>query len=188
VKRATADEGKGGSVSERFEVVPSILIPVQGDPLLLPCAVVAEVVRYLPPERAEAAPDWWLGYARWRDRPIPIVSFEAACGHRRTHDGTPTGLVVLNVLRGEAGVDFYALVTAGTPHLLQITDKTISEREGAPTESLVSRGVLIKGEPARIPDLPALERLILAQATETKPPPLAGVTPPTPDRPSSAPS
>jgi chemosensory pili system protein ChpC len=151
-------------VSQAYQVVPSIVIPVHDHPLVLPCAVVAEVVRYVPPEPAPEAPPWLLGYVKWRDRSIPVVSFEAARGDRPALDEMPSNLVVLNVLRPEPEAHFYAILTAKTPRLLQISDRTIADQEGAPPGALVSREVLVKGDPARIPDLAALESLVLGHA------------------------
>jgi chemosensory pili system protein ChpC len=152
-------------VSETFQVVPSILIPMGEQPLVVPCAVVAEVVRYSPPRPVPESPPWLLGHVRWRDRSVAVASFDAARGAREGQSGTPANLVVLNVLRPDPEVAFYALATWGTPRLVQVSDRTVAEREGSAPGPLVSREVLIKGDPARIPDLPALEDLILSQGS-----------------------
>jgi chemosensory pili system protein ChpC len=149
-------------VSEPFQVVPSILIPMHEQPLVVPCAVVAEVVRYSPPRPVPQSPPWLLGHVRWRDRSVAVASFEAARGAQEG-SGTPANLVVLNVLRPDTQVAFYALATWGTPRLVQISDRTLAEREGTVPGPLVAREVLLKGDPARIPDLPALEDLILSE-------------------------
>jgi chemosensory pili system protein ChpC len=152
-------------MTDAFRVVPSILIPVQDHPLIVPCAAVAEVVRYVVPRKAPGAPEWLLGQVRWRDRAIPVVSFEAAQGGHETRAAAPANLVVLNVLRSDTTLGFYALASEGRPRLLQVSDRTIAGREDSAAGPLVACEVLVKGEPARIPDLAALENLVLAQAT-----------------------
>ena len=67
-------------MSERIAEVYSLLIPLADARLLVPRACVAEVVGYHLPAPMESAPPWYLGLLNWNARPVPLVSFEGACG------------------------------------------------------------------------------------------------------------
>lgn len=83
----------------------ALLLPLLGRTLLLPSVALAELVNLLPVEPVEpggaAAPAWYLGAVRWRERRVPLLSFEAAAT-----GGAPPALrriAVLHALGGHGG-------------------------------------------------------------------------------------
>lgn len=64
----------------RVESIRCLLIPVTDHNLLLPAAVVAEVIDYREPDPLPdhlADQEWLFGFASWRDQKVPLVSMEA---------------------------------------------------------------------------------------------------------------
>ena len=143
-------------------VVHSMLIPLRGEPLILPCAAVAEIVPCPRPERVDGSPEWWLGNIPWRGRTIAVVSFESACGGAGVSE-PPAHVAVMNGQTGHSELSFYAIAIKSIPRLLKVDDKTLTPQDPeAIRNPLVLARVLVKGEPALIPDLLALEDKLAA--------------------------
>jgi len=143
--------------------VRSQLIPIEGDNLILPNTAIAEVIFYAEPEVISAAPEWVLGRLGWRDRSIPLISFELACEQAKPAPGPRSKIVVINTIGGNPEINFFAIVTQGLPQLLLVDESKIKPIEHE-TESnpLILGRVIVNGEPAIIPNLDALESRLLA--------------------------
>lgn len=143
--------------------VRSQIIPIEGDRLLLPNTAVAEIVHYAEPTPVADAPAWLLGLLAWRDRRIPLVSFEAACDQPLPASGGRAKIAVLNTLNENTALDFFAVLTQGVPQLMLVNEGKIApiEHETA-THPLVLSQVILNGEPALIPNLDVLEEMLLA--------------------------
>lgn len=147
----------------------ALLLPLLGRTLLLPSVALAELVNLLPVEPGGApAPAWYLGAVRWRERRVPLLSFEAAAT-----GGAPPALrriAVLHALGGHGGLDFLALALQGLPRPCKVESDLAAS--GEVCAALELEAVTLAGESARIPDLPALERLLLDTGlwTEAAPP------------------
>lgn len=144
--------------------VRSLWIPLQDVNLLLPNVAVAEVIAFRVEEVLEAGPEWLLGGLRWREQHIPVVSFEAYCGRSAPALAEQTRIVVLNTLRGDAELPFYALATTGIPRLFLADEEalgdTLDAEEYAGEHCLSA--VRIGNESAVIPDLNQLHRQVEA--------------------------
>ncbi len=143
--------------------VRSQLIPIEGDNLILPNTAIAEVIFYVEPEAISTAPEWVLGRLSWRDRSIPLISFELACEQPQPVPDPRSKIVVVNTVGGNPEINFFAIVTQGLPQLLLIDEGKIApiehETEASP---LILGRVIVNGEPAIIPNLDVLESWLLA--------------------------
>lgn len=138
------------------------LLPLKGEQLLLPSTAIAEIVRLSPLEPVEGAPPWLLGHLAWRDRPIPVVSFEAACDEDVPVDARQSKIVVLNALGGHAQLHFFGLVVQGMPQLLQVSEDNLAVIEHeTELHQLMHCHVIVSGATAVIPDLDVLEERLL---------------------------
>ena len=136
------------------------LVPTAAAPLLLPNTAVAEVVGYVRPEDAGEGPPWLLGTVAWRGLRLPLVSLEALWGRE---DAPPTRrVVVMNGVKGEEALPFYALAAAGIPHLLTVRREALEADPEGETPPLVKARVKVAGQEAVLPDLDALEGQLLA--------------------------
>ncbi len=134
-----------------------LLLPLSGRSLVLPNVAVAELIGYRPGMQVLEGFDWHLGWIDWRNQRLPLISFEAACGGS-TQVGERARIVVLNSL-GDSRLRFMALLVQGIPRSCKLDSQlNYVDVPLAPLElAAVQVGELV----ARVPDLVALERLLL---------------------------
>jgi chemosensory pili system protein ChpC len=141
----------------------AVLIPVGGESLLLPAAVVVEITGFIEARPVPEAPPWLVGMLSWRRRTIPLVDFERASGQ----PASPVPghrAVVLRMLDGDSGCrGFYALRAAATPRVLRVNAAlvhSLAQPSGVPPYVAV-RVSVAAGEGALIPDLDRLQQAVL---------------------------
>lgn len=143
--------------------IRGVLIPVAGVRLLLPNAVVAEVITLPTLQPFEDALPGVLGRIAWRGWSLPLVQFAVAAGLAPSDHALYSRGVVLKALGGHAGMSFLALVTQGFPRLVTVSEAGIGRADGdMPRSDLVLEQVQVHDETALIPDLDALERRLAA--------------------------
>lgn len=139
------------------------IIPIGGDNLVLPNMAVAEIIQYSPVTVVTGVPDWFLGLLSWRDKTIALLSFELASRQDRPAANARAKIAVLNALGGDPEVHFFAILTQGVPQLMLVDESRIAPIEHeTETNPLILSRVIVNGEPAIIPNLDALERMLLA--------------------------
>jgi len=145
-----------------LDTIHGLLIPVGGDPLLLPNAAVAEISAYKPAQVVDEAPEWLSGIFEWRGIRIPLVVFERMC---EEPDEVPTNferIAVFNSLNGNDRLPFFAIATQGIPRLAQVNASILTATPSdVAVQGPVRESVLLNGEPARIPDLDEMEKSLL---------------------------
>lgn len=140
--------------------VRSLLVPVEGDFLIVPNAAVAEILGYTDPQPVPDGAAWMLGMLPWRGQMIPVVSFEALRGGAVPAGGRHSRLLVLHVLSDVTGdLRFYALLTQGFPSLMTIERGNIAPMDEQDQPATKGR-VLVAGRPALIPDLEVVETML----------------------------
>ena len=155
---------KGMSAVQRkqFETVHSLLLPVNKEILLLPNAAVAEVITYSEPEKVNDAPSWLLGMMNWRERRIPLVSFETISEGEPGKTHKNCRIAILNTLNGNNKVPYIGILTQGLPSLQVVRPNSIqyTDKPSIPRQSIVAY-VNLNGVAAIIPDIDDLETRIL---------------------------
>jgi len=159
-----AKAGKTGMTAaqrKHFETVHSLLLPINKEIMLLPNASVAEVVAYAEPEALNDAPNWLLGIMTWRERRVPLISFESISEGEPGTIHKNCRVAVLNTLNGNREVPYIAIVMQGLPSLqvvrpssLQFADKPTTPRQS------IKAYVNLNGVAAIIPDIDDLESRI----------------------------
>jgi chemosensory pili system protein ChpC len=135
-----------------------LILPLSDRNLLLPNVAVAELIDYQDCSAESGAPEWYLGPISWRQRTLPLLSFEAACGGR-TRVGGRARIVVLNALGGRDDLKFIALLTQGIPRSCKV-DNQLSYVD-VPLNDLELAAVQIGDTIAKIPDLVGLEQWLV---------------------------
>ena len=135
-----------------------LILPLSDRNLLLPNVAVAELIDYQDCSADSDAPQWYLGQISWRQRSLPLLSFEAACGGR-TLVGGRARIVVLNALGGRDDLKFIALLTQGIPRSCKV-DNQLSYVD-VPLNDLELAAVQIGDTIAKIPDLVGLEQWLV---------------------------
>lgn len=141
--------------------VRSLLVPLRDRALLIPNIAIAELIPWQALAPIDGAPDWLMGILTWRGYELPVVSFEAVRGDARPAADEQAHIAVMNSVKGEQGVPFYALATAGIPHLARLGEGDLQNTgafDNAPASGELAR-VQFEDQRAIIPDLDALETL-----------------------------
>ncbi|WP_053979782.1 chemotaxis protein CheW [Marinagarivorans algicola] len=151
----TVDNDTGG--------MACFVLPIQAGALLVPSISIAEVASVAPIFPDNSGPDWFLGHYNWRNRRVPLISFEKLT---RDQGGgiNPNGRIVLFKNTGaNTDVGFIAIPTQGIPRevMVMMEDVTDNAVQGdlSPFEVM---SVNCEGEEMTIPDLTALEDAYLA--------------------------
>ena len=144
------------------ESVRSLWVPLSGSNLLVPNVAIAEVIGHQPYETLAAGPDWLLGSLRWRDILVPVVSMERLLGFEVPDAGRGARIAVVNSVKADSGLSFYAMPTAGIPRLFAADEDALGaavEAGEARAES-VACAVQIGSEKALVPNMEVIQVLI----------------------------
>ena len=139
--------------------VRSLWVPLRDMNLLLPGMAVAEIGSYRAPVHVPGMPEWFLGMVKWRECEIAVISLESLCGLTVPSNPVFSRLMIVNSVRPDSRVEFYAMVTAGLPGLIQFGDDTARRFEVYDREGLHCV-VQVGSEVAVIPDLDYLQRAL----------------------------
>ncbi|PJK11438.1 chemotaxis protein CheW [Lysobacteraceae bacterium NML120232] len=136
-----------------------VMIQIPGGQLLLPNAVIAEVLSLAESEPVEGAPDWLLGKIRWHGWQVPLVAFS-----RLAQTGTPGSnlrgqrVLILKALGGNPRMPYMAILAQGFPRLITVPETL--EDLGVADEGVPAFKVRYLDEDAMIPDLEQMEILL----------------------------
>lgn len=148
-------------MADALESLNGLIVPLAGQPLLLPNVAVAELVGYRLSQPAAEGPKWFLGWTTWRDQKVPLLDPELLLGQSVTPaaDLQPRTLV-LNALGGRQGLHFIGLRIWGIPRSRKVVRgelEPVGERD-----QYVTQPVRLADEPTvmLIPDLLAIEQAL----------------------------
>ena len=142
--------------------VRGVLLPLHTGQLLIPNANLCEVIGYRSPETGpKTSPDWLLGIVNWRQRPVPLVSFDALIGSPVDSVGQRARIAMCYSLQDNAARPFMGILLRSIPHVVRIMEQLITPI-GQPGEfgPMVAGQVRIGGQEAWIPDFDNLERAL----------------------------
>lgn len=149
-------------MNSAVEEVYSLLIPLQGDRLIVPRACVAEVVRFGAPKPADGSLDWLLGTVDWNGRDLPIVSYEGALGKEVPPANGRTRVVIFVASTGQLRTGYFGVLTQGFPQLVRVNRDVLrlEATDGWPDSAPVLCRVRMINEFPLIPDLEKLELML----------------------------
>ena len=136
----------------------ALLVPVTGDLLVVPGAVVAEIIKRRELQRPPGAPDWLLGTLLWHREKLPVLSFEALNGHAGPDPGHGSRIVILTTLCDTAPARNYAILAQGVPHLLLLTAADVQAVDAPALGPAERMKVRVYGQHAAIPDFDFIEQ------------------------------
>jgi len=132
--------------------VRSLWVPLRDVNMLLPSVSVAEVSNYQLPGEVPDTPGWLLGTITWRDLTVPVISLEVMRGHKAPANLVYSRILIINSIRPDSPIRFYAVVTAGLPRLFRFDESTIQGVETSKHE-ILQCCVTVNSDTAVIPDL-----------------------------------
>jgi chemosensory pili system protein ChpC len=127
--------------------------------MLLPSASVAEVNNYQMPGELPDTPEWLLGTIAWRDQTVPVISLEVLCGENMPANLLYSRIMIVNSIRPESPVRFYAIVAAGLPKVIRFDEGTATDVEISTLDALQCR-LTVNSETVVIPDLDYIQGLL----------------------------
>ena len=148
------------------EELYSLLVPLDGELLIVPRACVAEVVRYTPPERDPGAQDWLLGGLNWNGRVVPVVAFEGVLGKDMPAITGRTRIVVFVATSGQLKTGYFGVLTQGFPQLVRVNEDVLKleATEGWADGAPVFCRVKMINEFPLIPDFEQLEGMVAGES------------------------
>lgn len=142
-----------------------LLLPLQEDNLVLPNATVVEVISTELNTDLTAVqskvPDWLVGSTDWRQRKIPVISFEKMTTNGPEHRGFSSRVAICHSLANE-NESFIGIQMQGIPKLLLLTESDIKDvlaPDLKPDWPVVS-GMQFNDVQAWIPDIDALRKQV----------------------------
>ena len=141
--------------------VASLLIPLQGESMLLPNVTVAEIVPTAEFQVVLNSPRWYLGNCQWRELTVPLLSLEALNGDEAPSFQARSRFAILNTTGVHEHLPFIAILTQGLPRLARVSEDEISERENETNRDYDLMHVSWAGELAFIPNINAIEHTFL---------------------------
>ncbi len=156
-------------MSAETEELYSLLVPLSDDRLILPRACVAEVVRFTEPEQQPGSKNWMLGTINWNGRKLPVVAFEGTIGKDIPVPTGRTRVVVFYSSTGKIKTGYFGILTQGFPQLVRINREVLNldSTEGWPEDAPVLCRVKMINEYPLVPDLEALEGMIIEESIQT---------------------
>ncbi|RMG36365.1 MAG: chemotaxis protein CheW [Gammaproteobacteria bacterium] len=147
------------AVALKTEEIRSLLVPLNAFPLLLPNAVVAEIIYFHELTPVSNAPAWVAGSTDWRQCRLPVVRFEPLLGEQVAASQRQR-IVVCHSLSPEAKHPFIGIAASAIPRLVRVREDIVTaESLRDAWQDAPLRGALrVDGQLAVIPDLPKLEK------------------------------
>lgn len=143
--------------------IRGVLVQCGQDRLLLPNALIAEVVARVPVTPVAAAPAWLLGRIAWQGWDVPLVAFGRFTGRDPEPLAGPNKVVVLKGLRDDPDLPYLALLTESFPQLISVPrDGLLADAAEEALPPGVQMRVLLGEQTALLPDLDTLEAAVAA--------------------------
>lgn len=133
-----------------------LVVPTEVAALIVPAAAVAEIIAH--PSALKPLPatsPWVLGYFRWRNYPVTLVSFERLAADREMSGFSR--VCVFYPLPGRESFDYFAFVMNGEPRSLEIPDSAEADVLPAQVSSQFTAGALRIGDHTYV--IPDFDRL-----------------------------
>ena len=141
--------------------VRCLLIPTDGETLLLPLTAMAEVVDISHLQAMEDTPPWLLGQIEWNNRQVPVFSFTALINGKDVGALTARSkIMVLKSLSESARVPYLGLLLGNLPRPVVVTEDTLVSTGDEKKSLGVYSRITIEEQDAIVPDLDRLTHLV----------------------------
>ena len=136
-----------------------VLIPAQGEMLLLPNVCVGEIVSWRRIRADRSTPHWCLGYLDWRGQTVPVIQYTALNNPDAEKIQQARCLVVMNRSHIASAPAFYAFAADSLPRMLQLLDDDLHSGKPDIGEADMVK-VMVGTEDATIPNLAFIEECL----------------------------
>ena len=142
-------------------VIHCLTIPLNNETALLPNSAIAEVISFKEPIAIDDAPEWFLGYIDWREKRVPLISFESVSGKELTSAKKNSRICVLNTLNGSSQIPYVGILSQGIPSLAIVQEHGLEDKKSMVIRSAVGAIVEVGGVEAIIPDIDEIEQRLM---------------------------
>jgi chemosensory pili system protein ChpC len=150
-------------MDDSTQLLRGLLIPTQASQILLPSAVVLEVLPYVRSTPYPEAEDWFLGTVSWQGEEIAVISFDTFTSGIAPDPGSRARVAALKPVGQHADLEHYGLLIESVPRLVTLQRKMlVVDKSKPPTRGILSR-VKLAGQLACVPDLPIIERAVVQE-------------------------
>jgi hypothetical protein len=137
--------------------IHTLIVPLAGSYLLVPSALIAEVINIAPWIPVPRSEKWMLGLLNWRSRPVPVVSYDFFLTSDLPPAGPRSKIVVFYPLPGRKPWDFFGVLTAGEPQPRTFSDAEALSNTVENDNPYAAVTVQLEAFAACIPNLDALK-------------------------------
>ena len=137
--------------------IASLMIPMWGEPILIPNTAVAEVIGFVMPEGGDGKD--FIGFIKWRGLSIPVINLEPEAPP--VDDiGRAARIAVFNSVSSNESLPFIAVLVNGIPRLNNIREDDLkyTDDDQKVADGIQAR-VLLGQEVVRLVDLAKLEKM-----------------------------
>lgn len=151
-------------MAEDTKTIKCVILTLRKENVIVPNALVAEIISVKDIQQSENNPDWFLGTMTWRGADVPLLSFEASGGEKISKVNLNTQAVVLYAV-GETGEvsehPYLGLVMSGVPHVSNFTrDQVKTDDQAEEEHPMVAQKVRINGASVSILDVDAMVEMV----------------------------
>ncbi len=143
--------------------IRALMIAVANGRVLVPNALVSEIITAASPEPIAGAPAWIRGRVSWRGWRVPLFSLSILAGLAEVEPTLNSKITVLKALGGNLRMPFIAMTCIGFPRLTTVgSDELLpagKSKSGAGRQGVLME-VLLREDRAILPDLPMIESMI----------------------------
>lgn len=151
-------------MSEDTQSIKCVILTLRKVNVMLPNALVAEIISVKDIESIDNAPNWYLGKMSWRGADVPLLSFEAAGGVEVNKVNLNTQAVVLYAVGKGGEVNehpYLGLVMSGVPHVSDFTREQMKiDSDDSEEHPMVAQKVRINGASVSLLDVDAMVDMV----------------------------
>ena len=143
------------------EAIQVLIVPLQGENVVIPQSVVSEVVPVPDVGGNADSRDWLRGSIEWRGTSVPLVSLELLCQNDDSDSFTHARRVaIIRGINQLEGAEFYAIEVHSIPHPVRLTKLDIQSTDDETHCELYQQSVKASGVFAKIINFNLLEEKI----------------------------
>ncbi len=139
-----------------------VLIPMRESWILLPNAVVSEVLNVPPYLPVKNTPTWLIGDFNWREQVVPLVQLDTILGVPIEGNGigAQSKTIILNSISGNVNLPYIAIISQQIPRLIKVSEKNLKNIPNPIKGEYITKWVRVNDNMALLPDLEKLERTV----------------------------
>lgn len=144
--------------------IKCIILTLRNQNVIVPDALVAEIISVKEIEEGAGKPEWYLGDMKWRGINVPLMSFEAAGGmkHAKVNLNTQAAILYAVTKDGEEVKHPYiGLVMSGVPHISNFSREQFKfDSDAAEDHPMIAQNVRINGASVSILDVDSMMNMV----------------------------